>query len=213
MEMVFKMPAKIEVFMSEIQAIGGPEGLSCYGSQEENLEEAVRAITLYLIHNVWGNTWEWDYAAYMVLRAIFVSQDNGAFKQLEQKMNECSGKLFYNVWDRGQVLHYFELVAEEKPMVHAASIKSGLVACLKGLLSEVELACSGMINNQRRLNIISVELKTVGLILSRTHLSPALSAKGKDLEESVDYFPRLGWQVGLNFRTEIHHLIDLLEKS
>ena len=58
---------------------------------------------------------------------------------------------------------------------------------------------------------IQVTLFAVANILRSTRFSPELTRKGEDLLVTLRQFSGHGFQNALGFRTEIYHLVDLLE--
>ncbi|WP_316358566.1 hypothetical protein [Candidatus Neptunichlamydia sp. REUL1] len=203
--------------MSEISAIGGVEGPLAFESfYEENLEDALEDIGLFLRET--PAVWAYTSATYFVVRAIFSTQINSrtsvAFEKLEMDMMQCARSLSFTPTLRNQIASDIESIAQEKPMVSSKALKSALKCSLKSLLAEVDIfSGGGLLQDSYILEGVKGTLFAIAHILRSSHLSPELTRKGEDILVILRQFPGHGSQNGLGVRTEIYHLIDLLEQA
>ena len=126
-------------------------------------------------------------------------------------MKDLLTKQFYFVWDHVEFSELIDNMQLEKPTVSSDQLKTGMTACLKTLLPEVDNACSGMINNQFSLNVIFGQLTAIGFILQDTQLASDLQLKGEAIANISQ--PRFGSEARTHLKAEINELLDLLEKS
>ena len=204
------------LYMSEISAIGGVEGPLAFESlYEENLEDSLESIGLFLRES--PALWAYTSATYFVVHAIFSAQTDSrtsvAFEKLEMDMMQCTKSPWFTFALRNQIASDIESIAREKPVVSSKVLKSALKCSLKPLLAEVDTFEGIVFKNNNILWGVYGTLFAIAHILRSTHLSPELTRKGEDILVTLRQFPGHGWQNGLGLRTEIYHLIDLLEQA